>query len=201
MTEPLYDIGARHGTDKAGQRQLLWIYDRFLAPYRQAPVNVLEIGVLDGASLRMWRDYFPNGVVHGIDVDPATTAHAGERIGVFVGSQGDARFLDHVVASAGDFDLVVDDGSHLARDQIATLLHLWPHVKAEGTYIVEDTHTSYLPEYGMRWREPGTTMEFLKGVADDVHAHWHDRPVLLRDCESISFFSGSCVLRKHRHLT
>jgi hypothetical protein len=53
----------------------------------------------------------------------------------------------------------------------------------------------------MRWREPGTTMEFLKGVADDVHAHWHDRPVLLRDCESISFFSGSCVLRKHRHLT
>src|SRR5215203_3253934 len=111
MTEPLYDIGARHGTDKAGQRQLLWIYDRFLAPYRLTPVSVLE-----------------NGVVHGVDVDPATTAHAGERIGVFVGSQGDPRFLDHVVASAGPFDLVVDDGSHLARDQIGTLLHLWPHV-------------------------------------------------------------------------
>ncbi len=114
---------------------------------------------------------------------------------------GKRRAKARQVACAGRANRSVDDGSHLARDQIGTLLHLWPHVKAEGTYIVEDTHTSYLPDYGMRWREPGTTMEFLKGVADDVHFHWHDRPVLLRDCESVSFFSGSCVLRKHRHLT
>ncbi|MGE5689863.1 MAG: class I SAM-dependent methyltransferase [Pseudomonadota bacterium] len=201
MTETLYDIGARHGTDKAGQRQLLWIYDRVLAPYRQADLTVLEIGVLDGASLRMWRDYFPNGRIYGIDIDPATSVHAGDRIGVFNGAQSDCAFLDRVLDAIGGVDLVVDDGSHLARDQIGTLLHLWPRVRADGTYIVEDTHTSYLPDYHMRWREPGTTMEFLKGVADDVHWHWHDRPVLVRDCESISFFSGSCVMRKHRVLS
>jgi cephalosporin hydroxylase len=193
----LLELGTRHETDKANpNRRLLSIYDAHLSPLRDSPVTLLEIGVLGGGSLRTWRDYFRNGRIHGVDIDSDAARHAGERIRVHIGSQSDLRFLDSVVAQTGPLDIAIDDGSHLARDQVGSLLHLWPHVKPGGFYIVEDTHTSYMSGYKMGWRQPGTTMEFLKDVADDVQAGWHDCPVLIRDCESITFYRETCLLRK-----
>jgi len=203
-SQGLYDIGARHGTDKVAagvpprQRGLLHVYEEYFEPLRTKDIVLVEIGVLGGASLRMWREYFPCGQIFGIDVDPATEVHTDERITVLIGSQSDTRFLDTVVERTGRPDIILDDGSHLARDQITTLLHLWRHIKPGGTYVVEDLHTSYMPDYGMGWRELGTTAEFLKGVADDVNAAWHDRPVILPDLHSLAFFEELCILRK-RH--
>ena len=196
----LYDIGAIHGTDKAGQRQLLHVYEEYFEPLRETELVLLEIGVLGGASLRMWREYFPGARIFGIDVDPEAVAHAADRISVLIGSQSDILFLDTVLERTGRPDIVLDDGSHHVRDQTTTLLHLWRHVKPGGIYVVEDLHTSYMPQYNMRWREPGTTMEFLKDVADDVNAGWHDRPVLLSDVYSVAFFQELCILRKRREV-
>jgi hypothetical protein len=198
MTESLYEIGVRHGTDKAGERQLLRHYEPFVAQHRTDDLVVVEIGVLGGASLRMWQEYFPLGTVWGLDVDPAAREHEDDRIEVRIGAQADADFLDSVLDEAGSPDVVIDDGSHFARDQVGTLMHLWPHLAPGGLYIVEDTHTSYMPAYNMRWREPGSTIEILKGVVDDVHDHWHDRPVTFRDCAMVAFFSEACVMRKRQ---
>jgi Methyltransferase domain len=194
----LYDIGSRHATDKAGERQLLYVYEEYFEPLRETELVLVEIGVLGGASLRMWREYFPRARIFGIDVDPEAKIHADDRITILIGSQSDTRFLDTVLEATGRPDIVLDDGSHHARDQITTLLHLWRHVKPGGTYVVEDLHTSYMSAYNMRWREPGTAMEFLKDVADDVNAAWHDRPVVFRDIYSLAFFQELCVLRKRR---
>jgi len=197
----LYEIGTRHGTDKAGQRELLHVYEEYLHPRRTDELVLLEIGVLEGGSLRMWREYLPRARIFGVDIDPAAADHAGDRITVLIGSQSDTHFLDLVVERTGRPDVVFDDGSHFARDQIMTLLQLWPHVTPGGIYVVEDIHTSYMPAYNMRWREPGTAVEFLKDLADDVNAAWHDRPVLLRDLHSVAFFQETCVLRKRRSAT
>jgi trans-aconitate methyltransferase len=197
-SQRLYDIGTRHGTDKAGQRQLLHAYEEYFEPIRAMELVFLEIGVLGGASLRMWREYFPRAQIFGIDVNPEAEAHADDRITVLIGSQSDARFLDTALERTGRPDIVLDDGSHYARDQTTTLLHLWRHVKPGGIYVVEDLHTSYMPGYNMRWREGGTTMEFLKDVADDVNGAWHDCPVLFPDVYSLAFFQELCVLRKRR---
>jgi len=192
----LYDIGDRHGTDKAGERHLLRVYEEYFEPLRTKELVLVEIGVLGGASLRMWREYFPRARIFGVDIDPEAEAHAGDRIDVMIGSQSDTRFLDGLLERTGRPDIVLDDGSHLARDQITTLLHLWRYVKPGGIYVVEDLHTSYMPAYNMRWRERGTTVEFLKDIADDVNEAWHDRPVVLRDVYSLAFFQELCILRK-----
>ena len=148
----LYDIGARHGTDKAGQRH--WppplhatgqicmrathnpgapaVYEEYFEPLRTTELVLVEIGVLGGASLRMWREYFPRAQIFGIDVDPEAEAHADDRITVLIGSQSDTRFLDAALERTGRPDIVLDDGSHYARDQTTTLLHLWRHVKPGG---------------------------------------------------------------------
>ena len=144
----------------------------------------------------MWRDYFPLGSIYGIDIDAKAMQHEDERIHVFIGSQSDDAFLENVVAKSGKLDIIIDDGSHLASDQIGSLLHLWPHLKPGGYYIVEDTHTSYLPDYRMGLRQPGTTIEFLKSVVDDVHIMWHDGEVTLPHVEWLVFANETCLMRK-----
>jgi precorrin-6B methylase 2 len=193
----LHAIALQYGTDKAApRRSLAAIYETFLVARRDQAVSLLEIGVLGGSSLRMWRDYFPNGKIYGLDRDEAAREHAEQRIAIFIGDQEDASILDHIIRESGGLDVVVDDGGHRARQQIGSLLYLWPHLKPGGLYIVEDIHTSYLAEYGMAWRKPGTAVEFLKGVVDDVHAMWHDSYVLLQNVRSIHFYQETCVIQK-----
>jgi cephalosporin hydroxylase len=193
----LREIGARTGTDKAEPRRtILDLYDQHLRTLRNEPITLLEIGVFRGESLRMWRDYFPLGRIYGVDIEPDSMQHEDERIRVFIGSQSDVAFLENVVAESGNPDIIVDDGSHLASDQIGSLLHLWPHLKPGGYYIVEDTHTSYLSNYRMGFRQPGTTIELLKKVIDDVHVMWHDGEVTLPQCEWVFFASETCLIRK-----
>ena len=144
----------------------------------------------------MWRDYFPRAEIYGLDRDEGAKKQEGDRIHIFIGDQEDASTLDVVVDKAGGLDIVIDDGGHRARQQIGTLVYLWPFLRRGGVYVVEDTHTSYLPSYDMKFREPGTTIEFLKGAVDDVHAMWHDRFVALRDIASVHFYQESCLLQK-----
>ena len=195
--ESLHEIALRHGTDKVvPRRSLAATYDAALAPRRDEAVSLLEIGVFEGASLMMWRDYFPEGRIYGLDRNPEAKRYEEARISIFLGDQEDRLTLDTIIEQTGGLDLIIDDGGHRARQQIGTLVYLWPHLRANGVYIVEDTHTSYLPAYDMAWRSPGSTVEFLKGVVDDVHAMWHDRFVSLAGVRSIHFYDETCLLKK-----
>jgi predicted O-methyltransferase YrrM len=171
----LDSLGLLHGTDKSSRTHgYLALYDRLLRPLRLKPVRLLEIGVLGGASLRMWRDYFPAGEIVGLDVDPAAAAHAGERIAVHRADQADVPAMTRLVGTLGPFDIIVDDGSHRWAHQVATLRALLPLVARRGFYIVEDLHTSfgrYAPKYG----EPGaeTAADFCLRVARRVIADKH----------------------------
>jgi predicted O-methyltransferase YrrM len=195
----LDEIALREGTDKSSRGHgFADIYEELIGDRREQPLTVLEIGVHEGASLRMWRDYLPNATVVGIDKNEGSAAHAGERISVYVGSQGRTSLLERVAAETGPFDLVVDDGSHLFKAQTTSLEHLWPHLRPGGTYVIEDINTSYMESYGMAWREPDTTVESLKGVVDDVHASCHRQPTTLDDVESIHFHFALCAIRRSR---
>jgi len=193
----LDELGLRHGADKSSAgHDFAAIYERYVAEWRRRRVTVLEIGVWRGASLRMWRDYFPGGRIFGIDHQPSAAEQRGQRIEVFIGDQADEAFLAEVVESTGLLDIVVDDGGHRVEQQVPTLSFLWPHLKPGGIYVVEDTHTSYLQSYGMGWRWPGTTIANLTGYVDDLHQAWHHQPVTFADLESIHFYRGTCVLKK-----
>jgi hypothetical protein len=150
MHETLDTIGKRHGTDKgSNQNNFLNFYDRFLASMRDKPIKLLEIGVLNGGSVRTWKDYFRNGKIVGVDIDPGTKAHEQDRIRIKILDQSKFQDLDLLVAE-GPFDVIVDDGSHVWTHQILTFQKLIGTVTPGGFYIVEDLDTSYgkyVPNY------------------------------------------------------
>ncbi|WP_419896142.1 class I SAM-dependent methyltransferase [Roseomonas sp. USHLN139] len=150
MTGILDAIGRRHGTDKASDRNdFLRFYEPFVAPMRDQPVKVLEIGVLGGGSVRMWRDYFANGQVIGADINEAVRAYAGERLSIEIADQSSLEDMRRL-AAMGPFDLIIDDGSHVWKHQIDSFNTLFPSLRPGGLYIIEDLDTShgrYIPDY------------------------------------------------------
>jgi Methyltransferase domain len=153
------------------------IYDRHFAPFRNKPVTVVEFGVYHGGSLQMWKQYFGRKArIVGVDVDPRCKDLTEDRVEVVIGDQEDREFLRGLRAQLGQVDIVIDDGGHKMAQQIATFEEMWPAVRDGGVMLVEDLHTSYWESYGGGYRRPGTFVEYIKDLVDQLHA-WHSEDV------------------------
>jgi SAM-dependent methyltransferase len=110
------------------------IYDRHLMRYRNRAPRILEIGIDHGGSLQLWKEYFGEGAsVVGIDIRPECYFQE-PGLEIHIGDQTDRTFL----GCLGEFDIVIDDGSHIPAHQQASFNYLWP--KTRGVYLIEDCH-------------------------------------------------------------
>ncbi|MCC2639956.1 MAG: tylE [Nitrospira sp.] len=150
-------------------------YDRHFSSLRRKKLNILEIGIGGyddpeggGSSLRMWRTYFPNAQIYGVDIFDKSS-HDETRIRTFKGSQIDPEFLDRVLMETGPLDIVIDDGSHRNEHILFTFQYLFPRISENALYVIEDLQTSYWQSYGGSsdnlCRED-TSMGYLKSLID-----------------------------------
>lgn len=149
----LKDLFDAAGTDKAAYAP---IYEALLRSRRSRIRDLLEIGIgtlipeapfsmhgygadhyRPGGSLRAWRDYFPAARIVGVDVQ-ADTQFKDERISTYICDSTDAAAAGALVARLGGFDVIIDDGSHDADDQLATLANFFPALRQFGLYFIED---------------------------------------------------------------
>jgi hypothetical protein len=145
------------------------VYEDLLGRYRAKNITFVEIGVLNGGSLFMWRDYFGPGVrIIGVDLNPAAKRWESDGFEIHIGDQSDPAFWDQFFAEVGDVDVLLDDGGHTYAQQIVTADKVIPHVRDGGQFIVEDTHSSYFSEYG--YPSKYSFVEWSKGTADDINA-------------------------------
>ena len=151
------------------------IYDRHLGRFRGKRVVVLEFGVSFGGSLRMWRRYFGRRAkIYGVDINPKCKKAEGRRIKVFIGDQEDRDFLRSIADEIGPIDVLIEDGGHRMGQQIATFEELYPKVKEDGVFLIEDLHTSYIRKYGGGYLKPSTFIEYAKKLNDQLNA-WHSQ--------------------------
>lgn len=154
------------------------IYDRYFSRFRGTPVRFLEIGVSQGGSMRLWREYFgSDAVIYGIDIDPDCARFDGKAGQVRIGSQDDAAFLGDVVQEMGGVDIVLDDGSHMMPHVRKTLDILFPLLARDGLYMIEDLHTAYWPTYKGGYSSKTNFFHGLGQVFDDMHRWYHTRGV------------------------
>jgi hypothetical protein len=150
------------------------IYEAIFGPRRTEPLRILEIGIWHGASLKLWRKYFehPKTIIVGMDVlpecrqfdDPAAGVH------IRIGSQADPAFLKKLVEEFGQFDLIIDDGSHFSSHIITSFNHLYADgLKDNGIYFVEDLHANYWHP----WRDSKKSfLDVCKDLLEEMHAHY-----------------------------
>lgn len=157
-------LADKYGTDKGSStHKYTDVYEYFLIPMRNQARKIFEIGVAGGASLFMWRDFFPNAVIYGIDIEDSSRLNS-ERVKTFVADQGNRKQLARFIASSGSaFDLILDDGGHTMDQQQISLGFLFPHVKPGGYYILEDVHTSIMyPGWGIDEDKKNTTLAMIE---------------------------------------
>lgn len=181
------------------------IYHRHFAGLRGQSLTMIEIGVFNGGSLRMWRDYLgPQATIVGVDINPDCRQFAEPGIDIVIGDQGDRSFLRSLADRYPEYAVLIDDGGHHMHQQIATFEELYPRLRSDGIYLCEDTHTSYAPRFGGGLHEPGTFIEIAKSLIDRLNAfNSLDRAVLAPDeftrtTDSLHFYEGVVVIEKRQ---
>ena len=159
----LKDLAKKFGTDKYSHR-FCDFYEQQISHLRQEKIKLLEIGILKGRSLKMWKEYFPHGLIYGADV--IDKSHLMEdRISIEKCDQENQEDLKHLF-NGETFDIIIDDGGHTMKQQQFTLANLFCRIKPGGVFFMEDLHTSYSHTTKFNNENYKTTAELLFTMYD-----------------------------------
>ena len=178
-------LGAIHNTDKL-THGFLPFYESFMKEKKNEPIQLLEVGVFYGASIKMWAEYFSNDNAKIVGAD------------WFEGKQGNASYFpnpryifsqqlspkirlveldqsrkEHIQRFMNSeveytYDYILDDGSHLMKDQQLTFILLFPLLKHGGTFIIEDLHTSFDNGYDIE-KGKMTTYDMVESILRNTY--------------------------------
>jgi Methyltransferase domain len=217
-------IALKYNTDKSS----IWhnytpIYEKYFKDLKEQPINVLEIGFFQGSSARTLEEYFPHASLHFIDIDPQVFESFGKNLSIrsslHIVDQGDKEALSKWTQNIGkEFSIIIDDGSHRVDHQIQSFEILFPFLKSEGIYIIEDLHTAYWTGYGGggNYENPkaglNSSITFLQDLVHDVNyigartscADFNKAPIEFikslnyyqRHIKSIHFYDSICIIIK-----
>lgn len=161
----LTEIGLKYRTDKAYDHQFTEAYDEYFQRYTNP--RLLEIGVYNGASLQTYNEYFDyKCTLIGMDNGEQLGFNSNhENISIVIADQSRAEELASRVE--GEFDIILDDGSHFVEHQINCFKTLIGKVKKGGIYIIEDLHCCYHPFYNPNGVQD--TIKFLQTLDRDLY--------------------------------
>lgn len=168
----LNEIAQQYPTDKEFEHSYYSrVYQNTFEPIQNDVVKLCEIGVkglwadrgwTNGNSVRVWRDFFPNAHILGLDIDPFDDSDLGPRVSIEYIDQSKKDQVVERSNSMSDYDVIIDDGSHVMLDQQITLAYFFKALKPGGIFVCEDLHTSLevnIPEKNniWDWGIPGKT--------------------------------------------
>ena len=151
-----------YGSDKVSVHNYGSFYDSLFE--RLKPQALLEIGVYRGASLRAWR---AAGVANVLGIDRDVTQNRSGLTVLYGTMPEDAESISRRLPL---LDLIIDDGSHLYPDYMATADVLGRYLRSGGVYVIEDIQTQDSVD---ALRRDGWTIEDWRektGRYDDVIA-------------------------------
>jgi hypothetical protein len=204
----LLDILAlKYGTDKSSSGHGYTAqYNKYFNSYQDKDFKLLEIGVYDGSSINLWKEYFSKASLTAIDIDPRCLIHNSDRINIEIGDQTNEIFLRSISEKHGPFDIIIDDGGHSNKQQITSFETLFPLLNPFGLYIIEDLHCSYIKN--SQWDDYHiSTTEYLKYLIDKINLYGKsfigykeignaDLDYLEKNIEFIHFYKSICIIQK-----
>jgi hypothetical protein len=141
----LKELFNKYGCDKARKHHYHLVYGVEFDAIREEHLAILEVGVFKGESTQAWVDYFPNAKIYGLDVFTRVPMNQipilnHPRVEAIRGSSIDITITEEIRKKwpGVKFDIIIDDGLHTPRANADTFKHLFPLLKDNGAYYVED---------------------------------------------------------------
>lgn len=140
----LVSLGDYYHTDKHyGHDYFRKVYQTLFEPIRLSVTKFMELGIHEGASVEVWRRFFPNATIFGLDLTPNFAKLTDfTRIELAQVNTNIEHEVEERARDYSELDVFMDDGSHVMKDQQITLAAFFKCVKSGGLYILEDLHTS-----------------------------------------------------------
>jgi hypothetical protein len=124
------------------------IYNELFQHLRGTECTFVEIGILEGGSLFMWRKWLGDKArIIGIDLNPDALKWNQHGFEIYIGDQGDPAFWQELLPKIGQFDVLLDDGGHQSFQQIVTTTEAIKHANKDCLIVVEDTITSFMKSF------------------------------------------------------
>jgi len=182
-------------------------YESAFERIKKTNLVVVETGVLDGGSLKMWHTFFGStSRIIGIEKNPSAVELRSLGFEIFIADQESTADLEKVFEEIGPVDIFIDDGGHTAKGQIVSSLVAAKYVKDGGVIIVEDTHSSFASDFGMPHKY--SFANWVHQVADLmdqaylVNKGQQDQKSLKKyPAELLEFVSNVHEIRKFRSMT
>lgn len=195
--------------------QYLPIYNKLLAPFilQGNPINLMEIGILNGGSLEIWQKFLPEGShITGVDISAdCKKMQYNEYIEVCIGDISKGELINHELKDK-TFDVIVDDASHFCCNVLDNFNNTFDKLNLGGLYIIEDCHASYWKEWGGGLHGQDSTIEHFKKLVDALNYYYFKNRTILnaKDKEfyekyhsqiaSITFYDSIIVIEKYAKL-
>jgi hypothetical protein len=181
-------VGLVEGTDKSSiLNDYLRSYEKYLSYLRHSKINVLEVGVAGGKSLKTWKQFFTSATIVGMDILESCRQLEEERVVIRIGSQDDPQFLSDVCAEYPP-TVFIDDGSHVASHVLFTFNHVFPLLQPGGVYVIEDLNTC-----SRRDEAPITPHELIARMAQSImerRGEWYAQ------VENVTVIPGAAFISK-----
>jgi hypothetical protein len=147
------------------------VYDNLFGKYVGKKVTFVEVGVLGGGSLFMWRNFLgPQARIIGVDFNPEAKRWEDSGFEIFIGNQADPNFWQIFFEKIGPVDVLLDDGGHTFEQQIITTEFGLSNINEGGVLVVEDTHTSYMDGFGPK---KFSYLNYVKKLIDKINFRFH----------------------------
>ncbi len=115
-----------------------------------------------GASLRIWREYFPNAQIYGADIDKNILFQE-EKISTFYVDQTSPDSIDMLwkAIHSTEIDLIIDDGLHTFEAGVCLFEHSYSRLRQSGIYIIEDVAVHSMVKFRSYFKSKNYKVEFV----------------------------------------
>ena len=140
-------------------------YANLLKEYRGQRCTLIEIGVKDGGSLFMWKEWLGERArIIGIDINPVVKQFENDGFEIYIGDQADEDFLKKCFNEIGSYDILIDDGGHKLHQQLVTIQVALMFLNKKASILVEDTEVSFRKSF--QKNQEKSFLDFAKDVGD-----------------------------------
>jgi predicted O-methyltransferase YrrM len=155
----LCEIGKKYDTDKSSQRNNVTnsrhchpytlFYDGLFKNRKDEHLKIAELGILDGASLLMWNEYFKNAEICGFEYNDNLINKFQQKFNnqqiklANINVKNKESIVNAFKKTNILYDIIIEDTTHQFEDQIRVIENVYSYLKPGGILIIEDIFKSY----------------------------------------------------------
>ena len=173
------------------------IYENLFKPKKSEKLKILEIGSFYGNASAALFFYFKNSLIYSADINPDMYKYKGSRLkNFFADTSSRGSINENILKKNIEFDIVIEDASHMLKDQIISLFMIFPKIKKGGIFIVEEIDfpekredmriDQFKPDLKTILKKVISKEDFKSDYIQDK-----EKDYFLKNVDSIEFFTGN----------